>query len=200
MLSTSYTMQRTKQYLIDLLNGVFFSGRVHWDSVDVFNSLPVVLSDQDSEGDYLRKEVRAGLLVHRRHYYGCRLSICAETGYSDRVCYRLSPLKTPVKLDDANRIVFPMKNKFDISLSDLNLGADDHSAYCYYNASMSEDGERFQSSVFSVLKFILDTDIVVSYIPELFDSLQYEKTTQIPLLGDIHYTPVFGVSGKEDEL
>lgn len=193
----SHAIQRTKQYLIDLMGSAFFSGKIHWDSVDTFNSLPLVWSDQDQDEDnFWRREIRGCLLVHRQHFYGCRLSICAESGNSDRACYRLSPLKVPVKLDDANRIVFPMKQKFDVSLADLNMGADDHSAYSYYHAFADSQEKYPQGSAFHILKFILDTDIVVAYAAGLFDDLIYEKTTQIPYVGDLHYVPVFEVGEK----
>ena len=196
--ATSHNVKRTQQYLIDLYNGTFFSDKIHWDSVDLFNSLPVISSEDDTEGDnYLRKEIRGALLVHKRFFYGCCLSVCAESGVTDRVCYRLSPLSNAIKLDESNRVVLPMKHKFDVSFSDLNMGADDMGAYCYYNGTPVLDSGSSQSSVFSILKFTLDADIVVAYVPEIFDTLTYDATTHIPLVGDAHHASVFSVEKND---
>lgn len=177
----------TKRYILDFLNALFFSRTVSWDGDDQYNQLPIVSSEEE---DGKREEQRGVLLVHKKYTYSVRTLISVVEDSSQKVCYRISNVRNKVVLDNPRKICSPLEvPDLDFSISDLNLGIQEASAY-----SFADLGDRGSSRVFSLLSFLLESYPVVHEDISIFEDLKMDQESWPPYSGDSHYKPIYGVS------
>lgn len=175
----------TKKYILDLLNLTFFGEELNWDSVELYNSAPLL--DSEEEG-YNKREQRGVVLVHKRKPFCMGLIITVIDEGKQSVCYRLFSIKETLKVIDGDKERTFTPSEFldiDLSIADTNLGFSDPSSCSFCNNKNTKFG------LWSLLKFILDSNICTT------DDLPYDKAfladlrTWPPLAGDIHFSPIY---------
>jgi len=179
----------TKKYIIDFLNALLFSNAVLWDGDDQFNKLPIFNTMLDGE---LRTEQRGALFVNRKTSKALRLSVVATETTIQRVCYRISSLQEPLRVNEDKRLYYPLDGMvIDMSIADLNLGNRDPSSYSFADNTDST-GELNNKKTFAVLTYLLTAAFITIEDPEIFADLLEHDLSQPPLPSDPHFVPVFG--------
>ena len=175
----------TKKYIIDLLNALLFANTLSWEEDDQYNYLPILHTDEDE-----KLEQRVALLVHKKYPLALRLIVSVVTEKDiRRVCYRVRNIKKDVYVDDMNKTVRPFDTlNLDFSISDLNLSVKDDSSLAFHDFY-----GKSASRIFSLLKFLLDSDLVILRDPKVFADVILEEGTIPPVSSDRHFDPVFEV-------
>lgn len=176
----------TKKYLINLLNSLLFSNTLCWDGEDQYDYLPILQTNED-EG----LEQRAALLVHKKLPLALKLivSVVSEDTCK-KVCYRLKSITEDIYVDAVNKTVRPFDTlELDFSIADLNLSVRDDSSLSFHDFFGKSSGR-----IFSLLKFLLDSDLIVLRDPKLFADLVVEDGSYPPVSSDLHFDPVFEVN------
>lgn len=176
----------TKKYIIDLLNLLFFSNTITWEDEDQFNYLP---SLQRNEEDFL--DQRAALLVHKKYPWAVRLIISViHEESTTKVCYRIKSIDKEIYIDDLNRTVLPFDVlNLDFSICDLNLAVKDNSSLIFHDFL-----GKSSSRAINLLKFLLDSDLVILREFEVFSSLLLDDGNLPPISSDLHFNPIFEVN------
>jgi hypothetical protein len=176
----------TKKYVINLLNSLIFSNTLCWDGEDQYNYLPILHTDEDE-----KLEQRAALLVHKKYPLALRLIVSVlneEDG--KKVCYRLKSITDDIYVDAMNKTVRPFDTlNLDFAISDLNLAVRDDSALSFHDFYGRSTGR-----IFSLLKFLLDSDLIVFRDPKVFADIILADGTTPPVSSDMHFDPVFEVN------
>lgn len=177
----------TKKYIIDYLNALCFENTVSWCGCDQYNEMPI-FHEEEEEGQ--KQEQRGALLVHKRFPHAIRMLITVKESIKQQVCYRVADIKNQIKLDDPNKKVIPFAGLVvDFSIADLNLGLEDVSSYSFCdNINGSKD------RIVSLLKFILNCSVIGMDEKSIFEDLLLDMASQIPVPGDSHYKPIYGVA------
>jgi hypothetical protein len=180
----------TKKYIIDFLNSLFFSNTVLWDGTDQFNELPIFGAYNDNE---FREEQRGALLINIKTAKALRIAITALEGSQQQVCYRISGLSAPLKVDEGKKIYYPFDGHIvDLSIADLNLGHYDSTSYSFFD-NTTPDGAISNQRLFTLLKHCIDSMFVTIDNPDIFNDLTGAVTSSPPVPSDPHYKLVFGV-------
>ena len=176
----------TKKYIIDLLNALVFSNTLSWEEEDQFDYLPILHTDEDEN-----LEQRAALLVHKKYPLALRMIISfVDDGDIKRVCYRLKNITSDIYVDDMNKTVRPFDSlNLDFSISDLNLSVKDDSSMSFHDFY-----GKSSARIINLLKFLLESDLVLLRDPKVFADIILEEGTIPPLSSDLHFDPVFEVT------
>lgn len=183
-------VKMTKRYIIDLLNSLCFSNTVSWDGVDNYNSFPLFSSGNESDP----QEQRGFFLVDTRKPVALRVLITMQDVSMFKVCYRIKNIPSAIQFDNPTKICYPMSSSvgIDFSIADLNVGVEEVGAYSFSD-NTTVDHIASQDRLFNLVKFILNSALVVKEDPDLFSDMLNELASQIPQAGDIHYKPVYEV-------
>jgi hypothetical protein len=185
----------TKKYIIDFLNALLFSNAVLWDGDDQFNELPIFETTTE-EG--LRTEQRGALFVNRKNSKALRLSVVATETTIQRVCYRISGLHEPLRINEDKRLYYPLDGiVIDVSIADLNLGNSDPASYSFSDNTNST-GRLNNERIFTVLRYLLNSVFITIEEKEIFADLLDHHLSLPPLPSDPHFKPVYGVRDAVD--
>jgi hypothetical protein len=185
----------TKKYLIDFLNALVFENSVLWDGDDQFNELPIFYSTQKGVD---RTESRGALFVNQRVSRAVRLVVTVVESSRQRVCYRIKGLASPIKIDGASNLYYPLENvAIDFSVSDLNLGVADVASYTFAD-NASTDGIPNNSKLFTLLKYFLGAAFIAIDDPTIFEDMIDDIRSLPPVPSDPHYKLVFGNTNDSD--
>lgn len=175
----------TKKYIINLLNSLLFSNTLCWDGEDQYDYLPILHTDEDEH-----LEQRAALLVHKKYPLALRLVVSTLTEEDGKkVCYRLRSITEDVYVDDMNKTVRPFDTlNLDFAIADLNLMVKDDASLSFHDFF-----GKSTNRIFNLLKFLLDSDLVILRDPKVFADIILEDGTMPPVSSDLHFDPVFEV-------
>lgn len=186
-MDSPYILTKTKTYIVDLLNSLYFSNIVYWDGIDQYNELPILSFAEDEN-----QEQRGALLVHTKKPQALLCLVTVQSGDTQKVCYRLVGVDKTMTIEDPPKICHPMKTKFDFSISDLNLFVQEVSSLSFSD-NLTVDKHPTQARTFCLLDFLINSALVVKDEPELFKDLLLDVLSLPPLVDDPHYIPVFGM-------
>jgi len=106
------------------------------------------------------------------------------------VCYRLTTPKEEFMLNDRKIKLFSQL-RLDYSISDTSFGVKEDSSLSFYdNIGYVEDQKE---RLYSIIKFIMNSDFVGCALPEVFSDLVTESISLPPSVSDLHYDPIFSV-------
>lgn len=186
-------VQITKKYIIDLLNSLCFANTICWDGADSYNSFPIFREITDTD----QMEQRGFFLVDTRKPHALRVLVTAQDLSLFKVCYRVQSIKEPIAFDNPSKMCYPMEGvSIDFSIADLNVGAWEVSSYSFSD-NTNVDQECGKVKLFNFTKFLLSSAMVTKEEPELFQDMLYDLVSQIPVVGESHYKPVFEASQCE---
>ena len=186
----------TKKYILDYLNALLFSNTVLWDGDDQYNELPIFYSSNETG---LRIEQRGGLFVDKKTSKALRLSVAVLESATSKACYRISSLKEPYRIDEGNRLYYPLENAIvDVSVSDINLGSKDPSSYSFCD-NTDETGAISNARLVALLRHVIGSAFLAIDDEELFKDLANDPLSYPPVPSDPHYKPVFGVKDVFDD-
>jgi len=185
-----YIGKITKKYIIDFLNALLFSNSVLWDGDDQFNELPI-LSTTTEEG--FHTEHRSALFVHSKTSKALRMSVYATETTIQRVCYRISGLQEPLRINEGKRLYYPLDGTtLDLSIADLNLGNNEPASYSFSDNNDST-GKISNKKLFTVLNYLITSVLITIEDKDIFADLIDHQLSEPPLPSDPHFHPVYGV-------
>lgn len=176
----------TKKYIIDLLNSLLFANTLSWEDEDQYDYLPILHTDEDEQ-----LEQRAALFVHKKYPLALRVIVSSLIeGDTKKVCYRLKNIVKDIYVDDMNKTVRPFDSlNLDFAIADLNLSVKDDSSLSFHDFY-----GKSSARIFNLLKFLLESDLVLLRDPKVFADVLLEEGTAPPISSDLHFNPVFEVN------
>ncbi|MFA5132710.1 MAG: hypothetical protein WC444_05315 [Candidatus Paceibacterota bacterium] len=183
----------TKAYIIELFDSMFFSNRINWGGIDLFNTLPIINSEKNGEEGI---EQRFAFMVHESAPMALKLLITASVGKEiHKVCYRVKTVNKQIEIDD-RKMKIPVA-MIDCSIANLSLGFKDPSALIFnINTETSDAAEG--SVVWNLMKFITNSYMVSHELDNddknLFDEVVLDLKSLPPVPGDEHYRQVYAIS------
>lgn len=180
----------TKKYIIDVLNSMCFSGATTFEGKSQFfdlNTLKVTFLENEFVLDQ-----RGALFLNKYNNLCFKLLISCvrNNSYVQSVGYRLSTPKEEFNLEEKKIRLFSQL-KLDYSIADTSFSVKDDSALSFYD-NIGYIGDQ-KDRLFSILKFIMDSNFVGCYLPEVFSDVLSESISLPPSITDIHYDPIFSV-------
>jgi hypothetical protein len=195
VLSNYHIEKITKKYITDYLNALLFSNVVLWDGVDQFNEMPIFY--ESTETGY-RVEQRGGLFVDKRTTRALRMCATAIESNIQKVCYRITSLKEPYRIDEGNRLYYPLDGvAIDVSIADASLGSKDPSSYSFCD-NTDNAGNVTVSRLFAILRHLIGSAFLAIDDQELFKDMINDPLSMPPIPSEAHYKPVFGVRDAVD--
>lgn len=189
-----HILKITKKYILDHLNAQFFANTVIWDGIDQYNELPILYVTEDKSPKF---EHRGALILSRDRPIALRLLATTVESYRQSICYRVTGIKKPIRIDDYRKIYYPLDHiTIDFSIADLNLGVNEPSSYSFYD-NTSPDGTAKNKKLFTFLKHLLSSYFIAFDKPSIFEDIMHDLLSFPPVTTDRHYLPIFGVQELE---
>jgi hypothetical protein len=184
----------TKKYMVDFLNAMLFSNAVLWDGDDQFNELPIFNTRE--EAGY-RSEQRGALLVDKQNSKVLRISVTVTESATQKVCYRVTGLKDPLRIDEGPRLYYPLDGPVvDTSISDLSLGIKNISSYSFSD-NTDANGNMSNKKLFALLRHLIQSIFITIEDKAIFEDLIEDVLSQPPTASDPHFHPIFGLYDGE---
>lgn len=188
----------TKRYIIDYLNVILFSNSVLWDGADQFNELPIFNATKE---DGYRVEQRGALFVSKQFAKALRMIVSVTESAVQQVCYRITGIKEPVRIDEGKRMYYPLDGPaIDVSIANLNLGIKDPSSYSFCD-NTNNTGKVSNARLAALLRHVIGSAFITLEDEDLFHDLLSDRLSLPPIPSDPHYKPIYGVadaSGNRD--